>query len=377
MCLLMYLFTQVNTSINKYGEIITYTHKSYFVCIVLSSLVFSFFAGVRWDVGIDHLSYLYEYENYNLTKTISREDLETGFVFLIKIFNEVGFHFAFFFGFIALVQISMAYSYFRNAKYLIPFVSVFIICGGDFFLWMNAIRQNIVASVFLFLAANCIIQRRFLLYLASVYLLTFIHKSAFFLIPFYACTYFPLERFYIKKNIQLVIFFGALILSSFNLWVHLLDITELVFTQIGYDERFDMEKLADNIRSQNFGARKIIFFVIDLIIILYSNKLRKAFPDKLFGFSLILFIILYTTQPIFVNSMVFSRIIGYYYISRVIMASYLCFYLTKYRPSFHNYWIAVIIFALFILHILIQIYVDSGGHTDCIRYQFFWEQLNF
>ena len=137
----------------------------------------------------------------------------------------------------------------------------------------------------------------------------------------------------------------------------------------------DMEKIADNIRSQNFGARKIIFFVIDLIIILYSNKLRKAFPDKLFGFSLILFIILYTTQPIFVNSMVFSRIIGYYYISRAIMASYLCFYLTKYRPSFHNYWIAIIIFALFILHILIQIYVDSGGHTDCIRYQFFWEHL--
>lgn len=376
MCLLMFLLPQVKTSVVGNGKIETTLPKFYIIGIITSLLVFAFFSGVRWNVGIDHLTYLDYYEKFNIIKTVHRDDLETGFVYLIKIFNDFGLHFAIFFGFIALVQISMAYSYFNEAKYLIPFVSVFIICGGDFFSWMNGIRQGIVSAAFLFLAANCIIKRRFMLFLISVYLLTFIHKSAFMLIPFYAIAYIPLEKFYINRNIQLVIFFGALILSSLNIWINFMDIIENVFALVGYDERFDMAMIAENLRSQNFGPRKIIFLIIDLTIILYSKELRKAFPNKLFGFTLILFIILYLTQPLFANSMVFSRVIGYYYISRAIMASYLCFYLIKYKPNNRNHLIAAMIFALFIIHILIQIYADRGGRTDCIRYQFFWEQFN-
>lgn len=376
MCLSLSLLTRTKTIINNNGSIKIISPKFYFIGIIVSLFIFAFFSGVRWDVGIDHLTYLDTYQKYNITNTVLREDMEKGYVYLIKLFNQFGAHFSIFFGTIAFVQMSMVFLCFRKAKYIIPYLGIFLICGGDFFSWMNGIRQAIVATCFLFLAAECILKRRFLIYLICIYLLAFIHKSAYFLIPFYAIAYLPLEKFYIKRYIQYILFFSALLLSTTNIWIKSLDLVENLLTIIGYDERFNIDSIEQNIRSQNFGARKMIFLIIDIIIISYSNVLRKTFPDKLFGFSYILFILLYVTQPLFVNSLTFSRIIGYYYIARAILASYLLFYLIKYNPNNKNKVIACIVLLLFLLHIFIQIYTDKGGHTDCIRYNFFWDYAN-
>lgn len=99
--------------------------------------------------------------------------------------------------------------------------------------------------------------------------------------------------------------------------------------------------------------------------------MRKAFPTKTFGFAYILFMIYYMFMPLFMDSMAFSRIFDYFQIGRVLVSSYLLFYLFRYQKTANNILVGPFIVFLFVLHLFIQIYADTGA--DCIRYQFFWD----
>ena len=57
------------------------------------------------------------------------------------------------------------------------------------------------------------------------------------------------------------------------------------------------------------------------------------------------------------------------------MVSYLLFYLFRIKNTPINYCVGLVIIMLFLMHLFIQIYADPGHHTDCIRYQFFWDYI--
>lgn len=370
MSLSLYFFTQVNVHIRpNICEIKANPPQYYNFFIICSLCIFAFFSGVRWDVGIDHITYVH---NYEMPQFVN-ERIEIGYRWLSQLFSKLDLHFSIFFGFIAFLQLAFTYSYFKDCKYLLPFAGLLLMCNGDFFMWMNVIRQSLVATFFLFMIRYLIIERRLFLFLLCVYLSSLIHKSAFILLIFYPLTYLKLDHIYLNKKIQYALFFTALILSSENLWVHVFSVVGHFTDFFQYDRFNNMDFIYANMRIRNFGIRKIIFVVIDLILISMSDKLRAAYPTKLFGFSYIMFILLYVTQPIFDNNFFASRIITYYYFSRVIISSYLLFYLLKYRRTYKNSLLGYIIILLFVAILFIQIYADKGSHTDCIRYQFFWD----
>ena len=372
MCLVLYYATN-NFSVTRQGkEIIFKKHRSYGVGIFLALFVFAFFSGVRWDVGIDHLTYVDFYQTIaRWGDGTIRGDLEEGYVLLMKIFNLFGFHYTFFMAFIAFCQLGFIYYAFKDEKYIIPFLGVCIMCGGDFFLWMNIMRQALVTTCFVFLLTHFLVYKKFIPYLICLIIASFIHKTAILLIIFYPLTYLPLEKIYLQRKYQYVIFLGALCMSFSNIWMNMLDQVDIILSVIGYDDRFNMDILENTVREKNFGVRKILFLIIDFIIIYNSPKLRSYFSNRIFGLMYIFYFILIISQPLLESSMVFNRITGYFYTFRAIISSYMLFYVFRINRKGINKILGILLLLCYFFHIFIQILTDKGGHTDCIRYQFF------
>lgn len=73
---------QTVTVVKKNGQRLTKTIPFYPIRYSIALLIFAFFSGVRWDVGIDYLTYLTEYLSIQQNGFTIREDFETGYIAL-------------------------------------------------------------------------------------------------------------------------------------------------------------------------------------------------------------------------------------------------------------------------------------------------------
>ena len=345
---------------------------SYKIRMIVLFVIFAFFSGVRYDVGIDHLSYMSDYNTVMSRGWVYREDMEAGFVSFMLLFAQIGAHYAFFFGALALVQIVTLYRTFRTERYILPYLGFLIITGGFYFFLMNGMRQALVVTIF-FAAVPLILKRRFLWYALVIALCYTFHKSAALLLPIYFITYLKLDKLMLPRPWQLLLLIAGLAVSQLNLWQELLKYTDGVFALIGYSERFSADNITDDGRIENFGARSIIYLLIDITMILLSPKLRKTFPSKLFGFCYLFYIVYFTLYPVFVSSMAFTRVISYFAVCRPIISAYGLFYLFKAKKSTGNTLIGCFILLLYTAYLLIGIYSDSQTHHDCVVYNFIWD----
>ena len=359
----------VKRTINGYVCLWSPTYK---LRMILLFAIFAFFSGVRYNVGIDHLSYLSDYNSVISRGWVYREDMEAGFVSFMWLFAQMGAHYAFFFGALALVQIVTLYRAFRTERYILPYLGFLIMTGGIYFLLMNTMRQALVITIF-FAAVPLILKRKFLWYALVIAICYTFHKSAALLLPIYFVTYLKLDKLMVPRLWQLLLLIAGLAVSQLNLWQELLKYTDSIFALIGYSERFSADNITEDGRIENFGARSIIYLLIDLTMILLSPKLRKTFPSKLFGFCYLFYIVYFTLFPVFVSSMAFSRVINYFAVCRPIISAYGLFYLFKAKKSTGNTPIGCFILLLYTAYLLIGIYSDSQTHHDCVVYNFIWD----
>ncbi len=98
--------------------------------------------------------------------------------------------------------------------------------------------------------------------------------------------------------------------------------------------------------------------------------MRQFYSSKIYYFVHALFLVLIFIQPLFMNSLAFSRFVDYFVIYRVIMLAYLMYYLFY----IHSYMMGWVIILLLACHLSIQIIVDKGHHSDCVRYEFVWNR---
>lgn len=349
-------------------------NNKYRINATIAVLIFAFFTGVRWDVGIDQLSYLEYYNTLSYSDSFIRDDMEIGFVKFMKLFSGLGLSSVVFFAVVGLIQLCCTLTVFRNEKFVIPFFCIGLICGGIFFSWCNGIRQQLVVSIFLYVSSYYLLYKKIVPCLVLIFLLTFIHRSAVFLFLLVPLMWIDFEEFFIKRKWQYLLLFFALILSQLSLWESLLSYLDVVFQFIGYDDRYNSDVLMRvGDRTVNFGPRRIVFLLFDILIIYYSNRMRKFYPSKYFGFSYTLFLVLILIQPLFMNNLAFSRFVDYFVIYRIIVLSYLMCYLFYIRKE-STVIIGCILVLLLFSHLSMQIYLDKGNHTDCIRYEFFWNK---
>lgn len=133
----------------------------YWICIFIFILV----SGIRWDVGVDQLSYLEDYLAMQNGTFVERErGIEPGYLLISQLCANLDIHYSVYFAVLAFLEVYFVILAFRNDRKIVPVLLALIVMGGYYFSWMNGIRQNIVACSFVF-ACKYIVDRNWKAYL--------------------------------------------------------------------------------------------------------------------------------------------------------------------------------------------------------------------
>jgi hypothetical protein len=264
--------------------------------------LFAIIAGVRYNVGVDYLTYLNYYNNALGGLTFIRErGIEEGYIFVTSLFAYLGLHPVFYFGFLAVLQLIFILWAFRLEREIVPFLLVLIMLGGYFFTWMNGIRQMIAACSFVW-SIKFIKDKKPIKYTLCVIFAYLWHHSALFLIPFYLFAYDKL--IWKRSYINLFVFFLCYYIGSSPFWVTSFSGYRDIILLSGYDNYVEMtDNLLnpENFHSFNWGPRMISKFIINVIIIYTYPKIRSLFIDTNFDLLFKFFLIGVCFYNLFMN----------------------------------------------------------------------------
>ena len=345
--------------------------------IILSILIFGIIAGARYNTGVDHLSYLKDYEELQCgIESFRMKDgsIEFGYVYITRFFSQtLNVHYFYYFALLAMIQIGFIYYALKDKKYLLPIVGAAIMMGPFFLNWMNGIRQTICCCCFIFLV-NYIVERKPIHYLVWVLVCTLMHKSALLLLPFYFIYFVKLPE---NRVINLSILGICILVGLTPTWLKSLGDIEIILNWIGYGERyenFNQYLTEKDLRTLDVGPRAIILLFTTICSIWYYANVKKYFKDdKFFEYSFILFFIGACAYNLFVNtSHFFLRPIIYFDTFSLIIHSYTLLYLYKSRQLLMFYIFILLFFSYSIISVYVA--VDSPSLvTETNLYHFFFD----
>ncbi len=339
--------------------------------IVLLFLV-AFISGVRWNVGVDYLSYLEKYNNY-LTLGHTNRKFEWGFDAISRIFAYLNAHFSIYFGFWALLQFFFIYYALKDERYLWPYLGFVIIFGPHYLSWMNGIRQMLAACMFVY-AVQFIKFRKLIPYLLIILAATLIHKSAILLILFY---FIPQKDYFKNRYVNLALCIVTLIIGLNPYWLQATDSLKLVLSSIGYEgyaDNFDI--LVDSKTQMALGPRRLSIILLNMLVVWYTPKLKSDFEETNYVTYFNLAFIGVLLHNLFANAgHIFLRPVTYFTIFLALTTSYLLCYLKLKSPKGVSIEF-IIVFLLAISNVLISIVADYGkGDMDTTNYKFFWNYV--
>jgi len=340
--------------------------------IVLALLIFALVSGIRWQVGVDHLNYLEGYNDVKLDSEFLGGEIEIGFRLITELFAKLNIHFVFYFAFWAFLQIFFIYRSFKDERYLLPYLGLLIIFGGEYLSWMNGIRQMLAATIFVF-SIQFINQKKIILYIITILFASLFHKSAVFLLIFY---FFSSKNIFKNRYLNIGLLLFAVIIGKSPTFVRSLDFFLEIFEFTGHDRYAEaFEKIQFYTRETKFGPRPIIRILINIIIIWHATNLKKVFSNTnfLIYFNLNFLGILLHSLLINTNH-VYLRPISYLTIFLPITIAYLLYYLKKQTPSKGVSIKFLMILLVSSLSLVLAIIADYGAGTmDWSNFKFFWD----
>ncbi len=346
--------------------------------MILMLLSFGFVVGVRWDVGVDHLSYLDSYKILlQYGEYWKRSDsIEIGFQLISKLFAFLNIHFSLYFAFWGIMQMLFLYLTFKNNKYLYPYIGLILILGPLFLSWNNGIRQTLATCIFMY-GSQYIIDRKFLKYLLWVFIASLFHKSAWLVLVFY---FIPRDRVIINNRlIQLSILLVAIFLGFNKFWIESLTRLGDILSFLGYAwYSNNLDLLINEEINKNFGVKTISLLLINITVILFSKNILKSYNDRRLILYYNLFIIgICLYYMLFNTSHIFLRIL--YYFDLVLLAFnafllHFLFYKSK-LPSFIRTPLFIIVLVLSIAWTFGSVYEAGIGVDKMVLYKFFWNYI--
>ncbi len=344
--------------------------------IIFSIVIFSFIAGVRYQVGVDHLSYLSNYMTFQKSGYIVRETLEPLYIFITQLFARNGIHFSFYFAFLASLQIGFIYYALRNDKNILPYIGICVMLHTFFLDWMNGIRQSIVMCAFVY-AVEFIENRKLRYYLLFVIIASTMHKSAYLLIPIYFLFYksFDLSN----RKVNLAILFACVIIGAVPTWLGLLNGLDDILFLLGYEaysEGIDV-MTSENLRDMSWGPSRLSVFISECIIIwLYPQMKNFYHENRRLTIYFVLFFLGTCLYNLFANtSHIFLRPVSYFTIFRLPMLAYLLYYLI-YTHKYFLFRFTIIVICIFTYWSIYKTSLISDTNVvDFVNYKFFWDYI--
>lgn len=329
-------------------------------------LSFAFVFGCRWDVGVDHLDYLYTYLNGGSGRH------EKLFGLVETFLSENGFHFAFYFGFWALWDIVLLFYCVKDHKYIFPFLAVMLMLTSTYLSMMNTMRQHAAMVVFL-VSLHYIDKKKFIKYLVCCLVAVLLHKSAVILLVLYPILSRKNDWFksrLLQLLLYAVCFYLQFYFDSVVEWI------EKPFTWFSEEldyERYNMDMLFSDRWSrdkfgQNTGLGPIINIIRILPVILCSRKLKLYFDFPLFKIIYTLWFTGVLLALLFGSSIILNRIVMYFTIIKAIMYSFFLYYCFKSKSNL-NRILGVVLILLFMA--LFTNYVMNP--MSKAQFSFFWQ----
>lgn len=316
----------------------SYYNWDVWIPIVFFTLIF----GLRYDVGADHLRYLYAY-----TTGIGVERYEIIFQSIAKTFKSIDLHYFYYFSLWVFIQIFCLYSAFKKDAYLLPFVAISLIMGQYFIHWMNGIRQDTAACIF-FYSILYIVEKKFFYYMLCCMLAIGLHNSAILLIPLYFILKSAKDLTFNRK-IQFII-----LLLSFIVAIAKKDYVTELFPYINMfivdsDYSRYSEGIIEGYNDKTKGGEGLSFkilFVINVLIIYYSTHLKQYFASRKFKIYYNLYYWGAVFQLFFINNLLLARPFRYFRLFNMVMIAYLLFYLYQNKYVGKNLLILISVITL-------------------------------
>lgn len=348
-----------------------------FLCweTIFSLFLFAFISGVRYNVGVDHLSYLGEYQkliNYGVT---NRTTFESGFLLITLLFAKNGIHFSIYFGFWALLQIGFLYYALRHEKRLLPFIALTLMLGPYYLSMMNGMRQQVVAFAFIFLI-EWIEKKKMWSYIIAIFIASTIHRSALLLLPFYFLLNSSFEI--TNRKLMFIILTICVIFGMTPTWLSIVNSAEGFLAMIGYNAYADKIELmtSTKLREMAWGPSRISIFVANCFVVYYYKNIKEYFKeDAKVRMYFILFFIGICGYNLFANtSHIFLRPIGYFTLFSLPLYAYLMYYFIKKGKSLHFYFFLVLTCS-YIYFTIIKSSLNPSILGETSLYKFFWDYL--
>lgn len=331
--------------------------------VLFPLLCFGIVFGMRYGVGTDHLTYLH---NYNTGENIDRYELLFRWITILLAKNN--FHFTTYFGLWALLQVFFLFYAFKEERYLFPYLAFLIFAGGYFLPWMNGIRQDLAACIFIF-SIRFIDEKKLWKYLLWCSIAFLFHKSAVILFILY-----PLLRngrdFFKNILLQLIVLFVSLAFfySDIQIEKYINFLIEPFAAWFNYN--YSIERISHLVTEINTGIGFLLALLIDILIILYSKKLKIFFNSKRFFIIYNLYYIGIITRLVFGGSMVLLRPFRYFSYFKLIITAYFIYYLFKNAKLSFN---QILFFLVLIIYLLLFGATLYNGDTNTAKFVFFWQ----
>lgn len=295
---------------------------------LIPMLLFAVVFGMRWNVGFDHIPYLFAYI-YDDT-----ERFEWGYRTITKLFQKANIHYVFYFSLWAFVQIYFFFRGFKDEYYLFPFLTLFIFTQSEVSFWMNGIRQAIAMCIILY-SVTFIDKREPIYYALFAVLAVLFHRSSIVFVIILYPILFRGKCFFKNVIVQYVLlalaFVGHFSFSSFFAYAEdWLAIFNSMISYAGASADYNLGSLEGFDSESRVGFVYIVRLIEVILIIWYSPKLQAFYNSRRFNILYNLFfagVLLAYLAPGNIDNI--DRLFRYLYIYRPIMLAYFAHYLFK------------------------------------------------
>lgn len=337
--------------------------------IMFLILVFCFFCGVRYNVGVDYIAYLNNYLHYQ-NVGINLLEKEFLFQFITKAMAGSGFHFSFYFAFLAFIQIYFVIKSFEKEKEILRYLPLLILLGTSFLYWTNAIRHMIAAAIFLY-SLRYVKSKNLFKYLICIAFAFLFHKSSLLLVPFY---YILRIDIFASKSWTLIIILISFIVQMAGVIEPLIKQLSFILDFLGYSysyENFDLIMSKENDR--NFGVRSVIIMAIPVVVILYNNQLKNYFSHTNYTYYYNLMVMGLIGSIIIIDLPIsFGRSLDFFVYFTVFCSSYLLLYFDRMR----EYLTLSVYLLLTCSYLPLTLYaLDYNLINESTSFKLFWDYL--
>lgn len=373
LALTLYILARLAVSQDKQCLIASSRHdKTLGLATTCAIVIFAVICGVRYNTGVDNLTYITQYIHMEHYGHFKRETFEPLFTAVAEACVKLGLHYSVFMGLWAAVQIFFVYYAMRNDKYLLPYIALFIVLGSTFLSWTNGLRQCVVGCIFIFLI-EYIAKRKFWTYAVILLICSLIHKSAVILIPFY----FILQKPVIPKRRLLWcgILIACAVIGMSPTWLGVMNNFESLLQFLDYDTYADnisnIVKGADE--TMAWGPARLGIFLLDLLTVwLYPHIKERYGLNKRFDIYFFCFFVGICLFNLLANtSHIFLRPISYFRDFRLIIVP-LCLYSTIKEKRYATFTVLASLAFFYTLYVTLKAFYNGAGVESPNVYKFFF-----